>query len=64
MRGPQQGGPLERLGIRMKKEEGQALAKSNEATKAILDSIGSSTASTKPKAAVPGNYRASSGRMF
>lgn len=41
-----QGGPLQRVNVRMTKEDGEALKKSNDATGALLASIGSSTSSS------------------
>ncbi len=41
-----QGGPLQRTGVHMTKDDGEALKKTNDSAKALLDSIGSSTSSS------------------
>lgn len=52
-------GILEKTGIRMTQEQGDALKKSNDEIKSLLDSIGSTpapAASGKPAPAVTGGF--------
>jgi uncharacterized hydantoinase/oxoprolinase family protein len=50
---PTEKGPLQKVGIHMTQEEGDAFKKSNDAAKAILDAIGSNTSSSSEASAVP-----------
>lgn len=54
------GGPLQRTGVHMTKEAGEALKKSNDSTKALLDSIRASTAPSADEETVDA-YSASAG---